>query len=135
MAKKEGLFSKKQLTEHLMAVAQECETVDDEGNLVTNAEKLARVIWKKAVGYTETLNRGGDTVEKVHPPAAWAIQLLLDRIEGKVTATAEEREERLTAADRVGELAVNTLNRLAATATAPPPGPPPLKPRGGAGGE
>lgn len=122
-------YTQKQLTELLRKVAAESISMDDSGELITYAEKLARVVWQKAVGYTETQYKNGETFEKIHPPAAWAIQMLMDRLEGKVTTVSEEGPERLSAADRVGALCVSTVNNLTEEVAPQPKGPPPIRPK------
>lgn len=129
MGKEKLRYNQKELTAFLRQVASEAETVNDDGDLVTNAEKLARVIWKKALGYVESQNRNGETFEKIHPPTQWAIQLLMERLEGKVANAVEDKEQTVTAADRVGELCVETVNRLTEQVAPAPKGPPPLRPK------
>jgi len=106
-------------------------TVTDGGDVVSNAEQLARTIWKKALGYTETRIKAGYPVDKVHDAAAWAIQLLMDRMEGKAATIQPEAEKGISAVERIGELAVETVNRLTEEAVGPPGPPPLLGPDGG----
>lgn len=122
----DGKYSSRELTEFLRKVAQEPCSITDDGDTISNAEHLARVIWKKAQGYTEVVHRGAESVEKVHPAASWAIQLLVERLDGKVATTVEKDENRISAADRVSELATKIVNEMALVHAPSQPGPPPL---------
>jgi len=73
----------------------------------------------------------GYPVDKVHDAAAWAIQLLMDRMEGKAATIQPEAEKGISAVERIGELAVETVNRLTEEAVGPPGPPPLLGPDGG----
>ena len=81
MAKKRARYSTRKLTEHLRELAAEAESINDEGGVITKGEALARMLWAKALGYEETDPKTG--VIEAHKPAAWAIQLLWDRMEGR----------------------------------------------------
>ncbi len=48
------------LTKHLRALAAEIETTDNSFNLITRAEMLAMVVWKKALGWIEPAKKQGD---------------------------------------------------------------------------
>lgn len=102
-----------QLTRHLRALAAEIETSDDNGNPITRAEMLALVVWKKALGWIEPARMQGDVVlvkEVIHKPESWAIQLIYERIEGKAPQAILDEKGRMTAAEKVGELARSKLN-------------------------
>ncbi len=102
-----------QLTKHLSALAAEIETSDADGNLITRAEMLAMVVWKKALGWTDPAKTQGDVVitkEVIHKPESWAIQLIYERIEGKAPQAISDEKGRLTAAEKVGELVRAKLN-------------------------
>lgn len=124
---KDAKYTPRQLTSLLKKVALECETVDDEGDPVTNAEKLARTIWKKALGYRQEEMKSDGMREVTYPPESWAIQLIMERMDGKVATAEPETAEKLTAAERVGELEANYINQIAAEAAAAGRTPPPFK--------
>ena len=117
--KKPPAFKKKpgqgfgQLTRHLRALAAEYETSADDGTPITRAEMLAMVVWKKALGWTDPAKKQGDVVlvkEVIHKPESWAIQLIYERIEGKAPQAVPDAKGRLTAAEKVGELARSKFN-------------------------
>jgi len=132
MAKNDKKYSARELTTQLKMVAMECDTIDVSGDLISNAEVLARMIWKKALGYEEQVESAdGKQYTKSHTAAAWAIQLLLERLEGKVASVAETDTDRITVAEKVSELAVDMVNRVTADAVSRGNGPPPLPSNGG----
>lgn len=104
----------KELTRHLRDLAAEAATARDNGDVVSNAQALAELIWKKALGYTDMQkNRDGELIETYHTPESWAIQLLYERIEGKAGPTTTEEAGKISAADKVGELSRNRINAMA----------------------
>ena len=112
-----------QLTKHLSALAAEYETTNDKGDPITRAELLALVVWKKALGWTDPARMQGDIVlvkEVIHKPESWAIQLIYERIEGKAPQAITDEKGRLTAAEKVGELARSKLNAEANASLAVP---------------
>lgn len=109
MKKRAPTLNSKQLTLHLRELAAEIETIDDEGRTITRGEALARMLWKKALGYTEI---GSDKVEIYVKPASWAIQLIYDRMEGKAPIAIPDDKGRLTTAGKVSELARARINSM-----------------------
>lgn len=104
----------RELTRHLRDLAAEAATVQDTGDIVSNAQALAALLWKKALGYKDTqTNRDGVLVEVDHMPESWAIQLIYERLEGKAGPSATEEAGKITAAERVGELHRNRINAMA----------------------
>ncbi len=66
----------------------------------TRAEALARMMWKLAEGYTETVSGK----KKVHPPDKGMIAVLVDRMEGRVpTIDAKDQKPKASVAERVSE--------------------------------
>lgn len=119
MAKNQG-FSRSQLNSHLAQIGQEVESIDDEGRAITKEEAIARLIYKKALGWNEQkiqVDEYGNraTYEEYHPPENWAIQYLYDRREGKVPQAAEDASKKrsMTASESVRELAQKKINSLA----------------------
>jgi hypothetical protein len=122
-------YNTKDLTNHLRQLAAEAHDWSEDDGVITRGEALARLLWRKALGYTETkINDEGAEVEVVHEPAAWAMQMVYERMEGKTPQAITEDEARITAAERVRELAASRLNSLAKKATAE--NPVPLKAKG-----
>jgi hypothetical protein len=109
------------LSKYLRALAVEIETTNADGDLVTKAAALADLVWKYALGgHKERDDKG---VEKTMPPAVWAIELLYNRIEGKIPlAVVEEQGRSLT--ERVSDLGKARINSLAKAAVDPADAPP-----------
>jgi hypothetical protein len=107
----------KELTRHLRDLAAEAEGLAENGDVLTKAQALARLLWRKALGYEDMQpNREGVLVKTIHMPESWAIQLIYERIEGKAGPTTVEEAGKITATERVSELARNRINSLAGSA-------------------
>lgn len=123
-------LNQSKLDEHLAALGQEAITIDDGGDPISREEMLARRLWDRALGWTEKVKRTDDfgntgTAEIEHPPERWAMEYLWDRREGRVAQATPKTDDtgRLSAAEKVRELAKERLNRLAVAgkpATRPP---------------
>lgn len=125
-------YNSKELTNHLRQLAAEAHDWSEKDGLITKGEALARLLWAKALGWEEVqIDDEGNERTVKHPPEAWAIQLVYDRMEGKTPQAVTEDEARMTAADQVRELARARLNQLAAASTKKdkPAGPPKFKRR------
>ena len=118
------------LTRHLRSLAEEVCSVDDSGNPVTRALKLAMVLWDRALGYSE---RDPDNPRLIRTvaPQPWAITLVYDRIEGRAPAAVPENQKG-TVAQRVTELGLSRINAFADAVRAIPQ-PPALVDRSGDG--
>lgn len=92
---------------------EKTETIDDDGNLLTKAETLARLLVKKALGYTTTLDDG--TVLTT-PPERWAIELIYERMEGRTPAAEPEKPMAKTVAEKVNDMAKLSINSMARAA-------------------
>lgn len=124
------MASAKQLTLHLKQLAKEAHSIHDDGAVITRSEALATLVWSYALGWEE---EDPDNKEKkiLHRPNRWAIELLWDRLEGKVASGTDDDAGTMTAADKVGEQAKNRVNALTvATLHSKPGGPPRFKPEG-----
>lgn len=107
-------YGSKQLTEHLRNLAAEATEMTAEGDVLTRGEALALLLWRKALGYVERkVDDEGNETEVVHEPAAWAMQLVYDRLEGRTPQSPPEEEGRIKVADQVRDLARDRLNKLA----------------------
>jgi len=107
-------YNSRELTNHVRQLAAEAHDWSEADGVITKGEALARLLWRKALGYTEeTVTDEGERKEVFHKPESWAIQLLYDRMEGKTPQAVPEDEDRIKAADRVRELAAGRLNSLA----------------------
>jgi hypothetical protein len=130
-------YSNKELTKHLRTLAMEAHDLTESGEVQTRAEALAKLIWLKALGYKKMEYRGEASnrilVEVEHPPESWCIQLIYERLEGKVPQAAVDDAGKTTAAERVSDLARTRINTLAGAPVTPdgkplPPKPLPPKP-------
>ena len=95
---------------------------DDEGNdrMATKAEALARTIVKRALGYKEIVkNSVGVDEEIVHQPDRTYVQIVFDRVEGRVPQSLTEGEEKMTAAEKVTEQGVNRINSVRSDSVGP----------------
>jgi type III secretory pathway component EscU len=102
------------LSKYLRSLALDMETVNDEGDPVTKAAALAKFVWQAALGYRTVDVKNGSVI--VHEPDWRAIELLYNRIEGKVpVAPPEDNSQSL--ADKVSDLGKARANSLARAAT------------------
>ena len=106
------------LSQFIRVIAlEETEFVKDaDGNdrMVTKAEAIAQLMWKKALGYKESITHDDGTVEeRIYPPDKWAIDRLWDRMEGRAPLMNPDKKDRRTIADRVSEQGVNRINKIA----------------------
>lgn len=93
----------------------------NDAHMITKAEALARFIWKAATGYKEkvevidkTTDRVTGEKEVIHFPDKHYIDILLDRMEGKVAPVEPEKAStKASVADKVREQSKDRLNNLA----------------------
>jgi len=126
-----GKVSKRGLTKLLKEIGQKVTTehFDDDGGVLTHDEALARLLWRKALGYTEKTRDDNGTEKTVrNRPESWAIQLIYERREGKVMQAQPDDTGRVKAADKVRSLSRERVNKLASK-VAGPKGPPSHKPK------
>lgn len=111
-------WSPKQLTRYLERLAEEMHTVEDGGDAVSKAEALAKLLWNKALGYTEQVLRDGAWVAVSHPPESWAIHLVYDRLEGRVTNSDKggDTSTEKPVHEKVADIAKARLNAAAESA-------------------
>lgn len=102
------------LSAYLRQIAEEVtETVKDpktgEDRMATKAEALARLIWRDALGYTETQIIKGERIEIQRAPSRAAASMLYDRVEGRAPASTGDDKGGVTAADKVTEQATKRI--------------------------
>ena len=96
----------KSLTEYIREIAEE-PAENGEG---TQAEVLAREMWRIAQGYDEIL---GDKIKK-HAPNRAMMTVIMDRLEGKAAIKDMKDDKRkATVAERIGEQSRKFMNTLA----------------------
>ena len=95
------------LSKWLRQIAEEpTEFIKDDNNedrMATKAEAIARLIWKKALGYTTTEVVKGETINTIYAPDKGMISLLYDRIEGRAPVSTDVGGKQRSTADRVSE--------------------------------
>jgi len=127
-----GKINESKLSYHLAKIGEEMETVSDDGTPITKEEALARLLYKKALGYTEQRTVEDEygnksMVEDYHPPENWALQAIWDRREGRPTPSQSDSDKKgMSAAEKVRELAQKRMKKI--TQASARPGPPPHKP-------
>ena len=101
------------VSKYLTEMASKADAVITDGGedrLCTRAEKLAHIIWKNTLGYTELDVKSG--VDIVYPPSLSYLKILLDRMEGRVTDVSATKAPK-SIADRVKETTKSKLNDMA----------------------
>lgn len=109
---KTNKYNQKALSDELKRLAVQVVDVTDDGSPETRAQKLARAVWDRALGFKEMVEDKGGSREVVHPPETWAMQYVFERLEGKVPLSTPEESSRVKAADHVAELARQRINSL-----------------------
>lgn len=101
-----------EITRLIRERGNEFHTVDDEGNPLTRLQALALLIWKKALGYTDTDPKTG--AETIHSPDRNFVAMIYDRLDGKMApAIADRGKGKATLSDRVAEQSKRRLNQMA----------------------
>ena len=82
----------------------------------TRAEALAEIVWRLALGWTETLPDG--TI-KMWPPAKWAIDLVYERAEGKAAQVGgDDGGKARDPAEKISQQMRDRINKLAEVSSA-----------------
>lgn len=127
--KKKLKYSARQLTKFLKELAMEAETVDDEGEVITKGKALALLLFKKALGYTETQKVQEEDEEgrpltilkeTYHKPESWAIQWIFERLEGRVPQAVLEEKSGPTIAEKIRDITRAKANAFAQTTQTEP---------------
>lgn len=86
---------------------------DGEDRMVTKAEALARLVWQRALGYTEIrIPVSGPPEDIIHPPDRVYVGMLWDRMEGRAPLMNPEKGNKRTIADRVSEQGKRRINQI-----------------------
>jgi len=92
----------------------------EEAVMLTKAEAVARYIWKLALGYEETEDVFDKTGKKIgikpvrHRPDKWAINLIWDRLEGRVgAADLKSSDDKASLAKKISDQGKKRLNQIA----------------------
>ncbi len=86
------------------------EESDGSVRMAVRAEKLAHIIWKNALGYTELDVKSG--LDIIHGPSLSYMKMLLERMEGKVQDVSATKSKK-SIADRVKATTKSKLNAIA----------------------
>ena len=100
----------RQIAEEETELIKDPKTGDDK--MATKAEALARLIWKKALGYVEQNTQDGKLVDIHYHPDKYLMSLLFDRIEGRAPITVGEGDDKITVAERVSEQGKKRINKV-----------------------
>jgi hypothetical protein len=119
----------KSVTKALQDLAMEAHDSAPDGTPLSKAQCLARLIWNKALGYKKmVVPKDGPPAEIEFPAEAWAINLVLDRLEGKLGPGVAEESAKTPIVDKVSDLAKRRINSLVVDGvTKPKKGPPPIE--------
>ena len=87
---------------------------DGEDRMASKAEALARLMWKKALGYIEEkVNDDGSKERIIHPPDRTMMAMIFDRMEGRAPLVNPDKKDRRTIADKVSEQGAKRINKIA----------------------
>lgn len=100
----------KQITATLVRLAKAKIRHGDDNKLQTRASIVAALIWERALGYTQIDPNSGKS--KIMPPATWAINLILERMEGKVGPQDEAKRKATPVNEKISILNKELINRL-----------------------
>lgn len=89
-------------------------TIDGEDRMASKAEALARMVWKRGLGFIEKVkNEQGVLVDVKHAPDRVYVGMLWDRMEGRAPLMNPDKKDRRTIADKVSEQGKKRLNEIA----------------------
>ena len=102
------------LSKFIRLIAEETEFVQgkgsDEDRMVTNAELIAREMWKQAKGWEELIIcEDGNTKRVVHPPDTKIAFLLMDRMEGRAPTAITDSDDRPSTAKKIKEQGIKRI--------------------------
>lgn len=103
---------KRIISKELAKLSDETVAALPDGTEVTRGELLARLLWDRALGYVEKIRDAEGNQKAVqHAPEAWALQTILERLEGKAATVLETPETSITATDKVRDVLKERLNQ------------------------
>lgn len=113
-----GKISKKIVSEQLRKHGAQIYGALPDGTSITRAEALSELLWRKALGYEEEItdDEGNRKTVKVEPQS-WAIQCVVDRLEGKPVSLVEVAEESIMVQDKITTILKDQMNALAQNVT------------------
>jgi len=105
----------RKLVDWLHDIGAEAFTIDEEGEIITKDEQLARMMFRMALGWEEKDPDNPDRLVK-HKPDKQMMMFIVERREGKSPMAKPDEAETATAAEKVSDLARARLNKLADSA-------------------
>ena len=85
----------------------------DKDRMATKAEALARMVWQRALGFTEQKVVSGELVDIEHSHDRVYVGMLWDRMEGRAPLMNPEKGNKRTIVDKVSEQGIRRLNQIA----------------------
>jgi hypothetical protein len=108
--KSKGALSNREISKWLRKIGADAVSIDNDGRPINRYEKLAQILWDKSLGAAVYDPKTGETKQPV--PEQWAIQTVLERIEGKVPTFEEDTGQFHKVGARVDELMKARINSL-----------------------
>lgn len=111
---KAGMLLSQFVREIALEKTQLEKNIDGEDKMVSKAEALARLIWKRALGYIEIrINDDGTKTEIIHLPDRVYVAMIFDRMEGRAPLMNPEKGDKRSIADKVSEQGKKRSNKIA----------------------
>ena len=111
LAKNKPVSFNRDISKNLRALALQVDKEDPKKR--TRAERLAELVWERALGYeTTSIDEDGKEATIKQPPAQWAINVILDRTEGRVMNAPEESNTNTELVHHLDSLMVSHINNL-----------------------
>jgi len=99
------------ISSFIRSVAQE--KVAGEDTVITRAEALARLLWDMALGRSKVVDvETGEISTEYSPPDKHAMDIIMDRMEGRVGTFEDEKKKSETITDRISRKNQVRINKL-----------------------
>jgi hypothetical protein len=99
------------ITEYVRSIAEEKTENGPEESIITKAEKLARILWQRALGNGPPgIDSKGKMIRQSVDMAA--VSMILDRVEGKVLSTEELQKKDESIPDRISRIGRDKVNKI-----------------------
>ena len=112
MSKNPNITMGRFLSQALRELASEQHDIGTSESL-TRAQCLAKLVWDNALGYTRMIkNKEGMLVEQSIEPRTWAINIIFDRLEGRIPVQDDNTKEKEILVDKVEKLCLKKFEDL-----------------------